>query len=93
VPGRIDDVDAKIAPERRRGSRRDRDAALLLLRHPVHDGSALVDLAHLVGAARVVEDPLGRRRLARVDVGHDPDVPDALEGDVLLCGGHRGHHL
>src|SRR5439155_513344 len=79
VFARIDDVDAKIAPERRRRSRRDRDAALLLLRHPVHDGSALVDLAHLVGAARVVEDPLGRRGLARVDVGHDPDVADALE--------------
>ena len=40
VPGRIDDVDTKIAPERRRGGRRDRDAALLLLRHPVHDRSA-----------------------------------------------------
>ena len=85
VPGRIDNVDAKLPPERRRRSRRDRDAALLLLLHPVHDGSALVDLAHLVGAARVVEDPLGRRGLARVDVGHDPDVPDVLERRRRLC--------
>ena len=85
VPGRIDDVDANVAPERRRGSGRDRDAALLLLHHPVHDGGALVDLAHLVGAAGVVEDPLGRRGLARVDVGHDPDVPDAIERDFGPC--------
>jgi hypothetical protein len=52
------------------------DPALLLLLHPVHDGSALVDLAHLVGAARVVEDPLGRGRLAGIDVGHDADVAE-----------------
>jgi hypothetical protein len=94
VPGRIDDVDAKIAPERRRRGGRDRDAALLLLLHPVHDGGALVDLAHLVGAPRVVEDALGRRRLARVDVRHDPDVADAIEGDFLAGGGRRhAHHL
>src|SRR5919198_762344 len=93
VPGRIDDVDAKIAPGRRRGSRRDRDAALLLLRHPVHNCSALVHLAHLVGAPGVVEDALGRRGLARVDVGHDPDVADALESDLRLGSGHRAHHL
>ena len=93
VPGRIDDVDANIAPERRRGSGRDRDAALLLLHHPVHDGGALVDLAHLVGAPGVVEDPLGRRGLARVDVGHDPDVPDAVERDLGLCLGRHRYHL
>ncbi len=85
VPGRIDDVDAMVAPERGRRSRRDRDAALLLLRHPVHRRRAVVHLADLVGAAGVVEDPLGRRRLARVDVGHDSDVADAVEADGLLC--------
>ena len=94
VPGRIDDVDAKVAPERRRGGGRDRDAALLLLRHPVHDGRALVHLAHLVGAARVVEDPLGRRRLAGVDVRHDPDVADLVEADLPAClHGAHGYHL
>ena len=90
VPGRIDDVDTKIAPERRRGGGRDRDPALLLLRHPVHDGAALVHLAHLVGAAGVVEDPLGRRRLAGVDVRHDPDVADVVEADLPACL-HRRH--
>jgi small GTP-binding protein len=90
VPGRIDDVDAMVAPLGGRGRRRDGDAALLLLRHPVHRRGALVHLAHLVGAAGVVEDPLGRRGLARVDVGHDPDVPDAVQPDGCRYSGHIG---
>ena len=43
---------------------------------------AVVDFTDLVVDAGVVEDPLGGRRLARVDVGHDPDVPDLLEVDA-----------
>ena len=73
-------------PEAVRRGRRDRDAALLLLDHVVHGRGALVDLADLVVDARVVEDALGRRRLARVDVGHDADVARSLEG-VLACHG------
>ena len=79
VPGRIDNVDPVVAPRRGRRGRRDRDAALLLLRHPVHRRRALVHLTHLVGASGVVEDPLRRRGLPRVDVGHDPDIADAVE--------------
>ena len=63
-----------VVPDAGGGGRRDGDAALLLLDHPVHRGGALVDLTDLVVLAGVVEDPLGRRGLARVDVGHDPDV-------------------
>ena len=91
VPGRIDDVDAKVVPERRRRGRRDRDPALLLLLHPVHHRGALVHLAHLVRAAGVVEDPLGRRRLAGVDVRHDPDVADTLEGRAGVSSFHCRH--
>ena len=47
-------------------------------------GRAVVDLADLVGLAGVVEDALGRRGLARVDVGHDADVAGALEGKFAL---------
>ena len=84
VTGGVDDVDAMVVPGTGRGSRGDGDAALLLLHHPVHLGRALVDLADLVGLAGVVEDPLGRGGLARVDVGHDPDVPGSLEGELTL---------
>ena len=76
VTGRVDDVDAVVLPGAGRGGGGDRDPPLLLLLHPVHDGSALVDLAHLVGAAREVEDPLRGRRLTGVDVRHDADVAE-----------------
>ena len=84
VPGRIDDVDAMIAPEGGRRGGGDGDAALLLLRHPVHRGCALVDLADLVDLLGVEEDPLGDRGLAGVDVGNDADVARAGERN-LAC--------
>ena len=88
-PGRVDDVDA-VADRPRAGpssgcpeavgrGRGDGDAALLLLVHPVHGRGAFVDLADLVVDAGVVEDALGRRGLARIDVGHDADVARLLE--------------
>src|SRR4029077_9055041 len=89
VPGRIDDVDAVIVPEAGRGRGGDGDAALLLLRHPVHRGRALMDLAELVDLLRVEEDPLGHGRLARVDVGNDPDVSCAREGHLSCHGSCR----
>src|SRR6266513_1176405 len=70
----VDDVDPAVPPEAGRRRRRDRDAALLLLDHPVHRRRALVHLADLVRTPGVVEDALRRRRLAGVDVGHDADV-------------------
>ena len=75
VARRVDDVDAVIAPEAGGRGGRDRDAALLLLLHPVHDGGAFVDLADLVRDPGVEQDPFGRGRLAGIDVGHDADVP------------------
>ena len=82
VAGSVDDVDPGVAPAAGRRGRGDGDPALLLLDHPVHDGAALVDLADLVGAPRVVQDALGRGRLARVDVGHDPDVAGLGQGEL-----------
>jgi hypothetical protein len=84
VAGRVDDVDAVVVPDAGGGGGGDRDAALLLLDHVVHGGGALVDLTDLVALAGVVEDALGRGGLAGVDVGHDPDVAGALEGELSL---------
>ena len=90
VAGRVDDVDPVTLPVGGRRGRGDRDPALALLDHPVHQGGALVDLADLVGLAGVVQDALGRGRLARVDVRHDPDVPGpgerVLADHQLLAG-------
>src|SRR5207248_8643140 len=79
VARRIDDVDLGVAPETGGGGGGDGDSALLLLLHPVHHGGAFVDLADLVAHARIEEDALGGRGLARIDVRHDADVPAALE--------------
>ncbi len=85
VAGRVEDVDAMVVPRAGGGRRRDGDAPLLLLDHPVHLSGALVHLTDLVRLARVVQDPLRRRGLARVDVGHDPDVAGSVEGEIALC--------
>jgi hypothetical protein len=44
-----------------------------------------MDLAYLVGNARVEKNALGRGRLARVNMGHDADIAVALDGG---CAGH-----
>ena len=82
----VDDVEAVLGelvlhplPEGRGRSRGDRDAALLLLLHVVHDGGAVVHFADLVRNAGVEKDALGRRRLAGVDVRRDTDVTVALD--------------
>ena len=79
MPGSVDDVDQVLVPDAGGGGGGDGDATLLLLLHPVHGGGALMDLTDLVVAAGVVEDALGERRLARVDVSHDPDVPGSAQ--------------
>ena len=73
-----------VLPGERDAGRVDRDAALLLLGVEVGDGGALVDLAHAVAEAAVVQHPLGDGGLAGVDVGDDADVAELFE---LAC--HR----
>src|SRR5207244_7339686 len=57
------------------------DAALLLLLVPVRLRGPLIDAAQLVLGAGVIEDVLGGRRLAGVDVGDDADIPDLVQVD------------
>ena len=94
VAGGVDDVDlvavlrivGLAVPEGRDGGGGDRDATFLLLVHPVHGGGAVVGLADLVVDAGVVENTLGRRCLAGIDVGHDADVADLGQvREHVLC--------
>ena len=78
-------LDAVLLPEGGRGRGRDGHAALLLLDHPVHRGRALVDLADLMGLARVIENTLGRGGLTGIDVGHDADIARILQKVFLVC--------
>ena len=61
-------------------SGRDRDAALLLLLHPVHGRGAVMHFADLVVDAGVEQDAFGRGGLAGIDVGHDAEVAVTLDG-------------
>src|SRR3989475_9658581 len=79
VTGRIDDVDAMVAPDAGGGGGGDGDPPLTLLHHPVHRRRAFLHLADPVHPSPAEQDALGRRRLARVDVGDDADVPNFVE--------------
>ena len=83
----VDDVDDAALPLAGGDRRGDGDAPFLLLGHPVHDRGAVVDFAHLVGAAGVIEDALREGGLPRVDVGNDAEVANGLEPG----GGHGVH--
>jgi len=82
----VDDVDAVALPEASGRSARDRDAALLLLRHPVHGGSAFMGLTELVVDARVEQNAFRRGRLTGVDVRHDANVSCVFKG---ILSGHN----
>src|SRR5437899_11473673 len=71
----IKNVDADVAPKARGRGRGNRNAAFLLLLHPVHGRSAFVDLSDAVRSSRIEKDALRRSGLPGIDVGHDADVP------------------
>ena len=92
----VDDVDSEtvlfgkgrvvlilgMAPIACGGSGSDRDATLLLLRHPVHRRSAVVRLTDFVVDACIEQDALGGRGLACVDMGHNADVSGHFQRNV-----------
>jgi hypothetical protein len=91
VPRGVDQVDLLVAPEGGNGGALDGNAALLFLFQVVRGRRGLqilgvMDIDDRVLAARVIQDALGRRRLAGVDVGDDADVADVGKGG---CAGHN----
>ena len=88
VAGRVDDIDAVVVPEAGGRGRGDGDAAFLFLFHPVHGRGALVHLADFVGPPGIKKNALGRRRLARIDVGHDADITVTIERSGAGHGGN-----
>jgi len=85
----VDDVEAVLGvghvhalPEAGRGSRGDRDAALLFLLHPVHGGGTVVHLTDFVVDTGIKQNALGRGGLAGVDVSRNTNVAIALDGGL-----------
>jgi hypothetical protein len=72
----IDQVNMDILPNAGGGGRGDSDPSFLLLDHPIHGGSAFVDLAKLVTFPGIKQDALTGSGLTGVYVGDNPDVPD-----------------
>ena len=68
-----------MAPIAGGSSRGDGDTTLLLLFHPVHRGSAIMNFTDLMVNTGVVQDTLGGGGLTCVDVGHDTDVTGHLQ--------------
>ena len=96
VAGRVDDVDAVVLPLARHRGGGDGDAALALLLHVVGRGVAVMHLADAVRNARVVQDALGRRRLAGIDMRGDPDIAELgqrceCSHDSLHCARTGAH--
>ncbi len=79
VARRVDDVKAFVLPDGGGRGRRDGDAALLLLLHPVHGRSTVVHFADLMRLAGIIEDALSGRGLPGIDVGHDAEVTIVLD--------------
>ena len=82
----INDVDLVIVvadlPESCRCSRSNGYAAFLLLRHPVHSGSALMDFAKLVVDTGIIQNALSSRSLTCVYVSHYADVSSIYKRSV-----------
>ena len=74
----IDDIDPIIAPQTGGSRRSDRYPPLLLLDHPVHRGGSLVHFTDLIVDPRIVENPLSRRSLPRINMGHDADITSLI---------------
>ncbi len=81
-----------LAPETRRRRRRDGNPSLAFLRHPVHFGVTLMDLAHFVRAAGIVKDPLCSRRLPGINVSHDANISHPLNGHRPFIYGSIAEH-
>ena len=86
MSGSINDIDTVLGilslfttPETGGRSRRNRDAAFLLLLHPVHGGCAVVSFTDFVRSTRIVQNALRCRRFTGVNMRHNADITGMLQ--------------
>ncbi len=87
VAGRVDDIDAVVAPGDRGVLGENRDAALLFLVVRVHH--ALGEHGALAERARLLEQAVDESGLAVVDVGDDGDIAQVFDGHGDRPAGER----
>ena len=69
MPRRINKIEPRIFPFEMRHATFNRDAAFLFFGHVVHRGKALFHFPRAVNFTCRKKNPLGKSRLARIDVG------------------------
>ena len=79
VARRVYDVDAVVFPLTRRSGGSDGYTALPFLLHVIHGSRTVMNLAHAVHPAGVVQDTFGDGGLAGINVGHNPDVAHSFQ--------------
>src|SRR5579863_2977086 len=88
VTGGVNDVDTVVLPETGRRGRCNRDAAFLLLHHPVHSRRPFMHLTHAVNLLGVEEDALRGRCFTSIYMSNDTNIACFLKwefsGHVLF---------
>ena len=79
VAGCVHEVDLDPVPANAGRRRGDGDPPLTLLAHPVHDRGAFVHAPNVPFNPRLVENALGQRGLAGIDVGANAHVAQRLQ--------------
>ena len=88
MPGRINEIDLGVAPSASNRGGSNGNPALAFLNHPVRHRIAIVHIPKTMRHPSVKEDALGRRRLARINMGDDANVPNLLHAcghAILFC--------
>ena len=79
VAWRVNDIDALIKPETGCSGRRNRNAALLLLGHPVHCRRPFMHFTHAMNFLRVEEDALSSSGFASINMSNNTNISSFFE--------------
>jgi hypothetical protein len=80
----INDIDRSLLPIA--GCRRsgDSNAALSLLRHPIHSRGTIVYLTHPMHPSRIEKDAFGDRGFTGIDMSDDADISDLFQLETIV---------
>ena len=79
MSGRIYNVNFRISPMAGGDGGSNRNASFLLIRHPIHHRLPVMDFTYFMGAPGIIQNTLGHRRFAGINVGDNVDVAYILD--------------